>query len=197
LRKLFILIALMATLPGCALFRSEGVVQAPMLSAAKQSLYALKTWRMEGRIGVQTAEDAWQANLFWEHDPHQDRLRVSGPLSQGMISIVLQKDLIYIDEGDGATQLSRDPDALLRDRLGFAVPLSSLRYWILGVPDSGQAYTPVYGGDGALSGFRQAGWAIRMDRFMNVGNHVVPQKMQVQGSGVKLKIIADTWDIKG
>jgi outer membrane lipoprotein LolB len=195
LHRFFVLIVLMASLPSCALFRSEGA-RAP-LSDAKQSLYALKTWRMEGRIGVQTAEDAWQANLFWDHEPTQDRLRLSGPLSQGMISIVLQKDLIYVNEGDGVTQLSRDPDALLRERLGFAVPLSSLRYWILGVPDSERVYTPVYGSDGALSGFQQAGWAVRMDRFMNVENHVVPQKMQVQGSGVKLKIIADTWDIKG
>lgn len=185
-----------ALLPGCALFRAEQPVP-PVSGEATQALYALKVWRLEGRIGVQTAEDAWQANLFWDHEANQDRLRVSGPLSQGMVSIVVQKDLIYINEGNGVTELSRDPDAILRQRLGFAVPLGSLRYWVLGVPDPERAYTPVPSGDGAPSGFQQSGWTVRVDRFMNAGNHRLPQKLLVQGAGVKLKIIGDNWEIKG
>ncbi len=188
---------LLATLmPGCALFREEAVL-APASAEARQSLYALTNWRMEGRIGAQTAEDSWHANLFWEHDSTQDRLRVSGPLSQGMISIVLQKDLIYINEGHGVTQLSNDPDAMLRERLGFAVPLASLRYWILGVPDPNMESAVIPAEGNSPGGFQQSGWVVRMDNYMNAGNHAMPRKMRVQGSGVKLKIIADNWEIKG
>ena len=187
---------LLASVSGCALFRG-GTAPAPFLTQANQALYRLDSWRMEGRIGVQTAGDAWQANLFWDHDTAQDRLRLSGPLSQGMVSIVVQKDLIYINEGKGRTELSRRPDALLRDRLGFSVPLSSLRYWILGLPDPQLGYTPLLGDGGSPAGFLQSGWTIRLDRFTTAGTRVVPQKMSVQGSGVKLKILADTWEIKG
>jgi outer membrane lipoprotein LolB len=186
--------AFAALLPGCALFRTE-TVRPPVLAEAKQSLYALKAWRMEGRIGVQTSEDAWQANLFWDHDAAQDRLRVSGPLSQGMVSIIVQKDLIYINEGNGVTELSRNPDAKLRERLGFAVPLSSLRYWMLGIPAPGLPYDPIREGDDSPSGFRQSGWAIRVERFINVGSRTLPQKMLVEGSGVRLKIVTDNWEI--
>jgi outer membrane lipoprotein LolB len=189
-----LLLCLVAGLNGCALFREE---KAPPLAEARQSLYALKVWRMEGRIGVQTAEDAWQANLYWEHEPDQDRLRVSGPLSQGMISIVLQKDLIYVNEGHGTPRLSHDPEAMLKQRLGFAVPLSSLRYWVLGLPDPKQAHTPVPGDGGSSGGFRQSGWTVRMDRYGEAEGRSVPQKLRVQGNGVKLKIIADSWEIKG
>lgn len=194
--RLGVPLLMVALLPGCALFREANPLP-PVSSAAKQALYTLQSWRMDGRIGVQTTADAWQANLFWEHDPDQDRLRITGPLSQGMVSIVLQKDLIYINEGHGETRLSRDPDALLRERLGFAVPLSSLRYWMLGVPDPALAYTPVRGETGGPEGFQQSGWAVQLDRYMDAGSHAVPQKLRVQGSGVKLKIIADHWEIKG
>lgn len=194
--RFFCLLMFVAWLPGCALFRAEPPGP-PMSDEATQALYALKSWRLEGRLGVQTAEDAWQANLFWEHEAGQDRLRVSGPLSQGMVSIVVQKDLIYVNEGNGVTELSRDPEAMLRQRLGFAVPLGSLRYWILGVPDPERAYAAVPGGKGEPDGFRQAGWTVRVDRFMEVGTRWLPQKLLVQGAGVKLKIIGDNWEIKG
>jgi outer membrane lipoprotein LolB len=189
------LVLLLMALPGCAPFK--GGPEAPLLSDAQQSLYALKTWKVEGRIGVQAAQDAWQADLYWEHEPAQDRLRLSGPLSQGMVSIVLQKGLIYINEGQGVSRLSHDPDALLRERLGFTVPLPSLRYWMLGVPDPGQEYTLLPGEGGAPPGFRQAGWAVRMDHYANVGNVVLPQKLGIQGDKVRLKIIADHWEIGG
>lgn len=182
-------------LSACALFRQENDRVA--LTGVQQSLYTLKSWRMDGRIGVKTDARAWQANLFWEHDSVQDRVRVSGPFSQGLLSIVIQKDLILINMGDGRTELSHDPEVLLRENLGFFVPLSSLRYWILGIPDPGLPYTSVYGNDGSWGGFQQLGWSIVLDQRLDIGARILPKRMFVQGSGVRLKIIADNWDIEG
>jgi outer membrane lipoprotein LolB len=192
----FLVFVLVASLTGCAVFKKEPPRPA-LAPKAEEKNYDLKVWQLEGRIGVQTANDAWQANLFWEHDAEQDRLRVSGPFSQGMVSIILQKDLIYVNEGDGVTELSRDPDAMLKDRLGFAVPLSSLRYWIVGLPDPNETHTPVYGESGSLLGFRQSGWTLQFQNYMNVGDRVMPQKIAIQGPDVRLKLIADSWRVKG
>jgi outer membrane lipoprotein LolB len=196
LSKFFLVVVLGGCLAGCAFFQRQPE-QLSSLSGSEQALYALKAWRLEGRVGVQTAKDAWHANLFWEHEADQDRLRISGPLNQGMLSIVVQKDLIYLNEGNGIGEMSRDPEALLKRRLGFAVPLSSLRYWILGLPDPAIAFVPSYDEKGGLTGFRQLGWLLGLDRFMKVGARVLPQKMLIQGSEVKLKLIADSWEIRG
>lgn len=178
---------LWALLPGCT---TVNTVSEPVVLPDTPA--SIQNWSMDGRIGVQAAEKAWQANLYWEHDPSQDRLRISGPLSQGLVSIVVQKDLIYVNEGNGVTSLSRDPDAMLRQRLGFAVPLSSLRYWVLGVPDPDKAAQTV----GDAQGFQQAGWRIVPDKLASVDGWMLPQKLSVQGAGVKLKILADTWDLR-
>lgn len=156
---------------------------------------SIRAWSVDGRIGVQTADKAWQANLYWEHDPAQDRLRISGPLSQGLVSIVVQKDLIFVNEGNGVTQLSRDPDTMLRQRLGFAVPLTSLRYWMLGVPDPDQSSRPIPGGEDG-NGFQQVGWRIYPDALASVDGWMLPRKLRAQGAGVKLKILADDWQLK-
>jgi len=112
--------------------------------------------------------------------------------NQGLVSIVVQKDLIYVNEGDGVTTLSRDPDAMLRQRLGFAIPLTSLRYWVLGVSDPDEASVSL-----SKAGFRQLGWEVVVDELTPVSGWNLPQKLRVQGAGVRLKILADTWDVKG
>ena len=177
------LLWLFLMLAGCASVQEQSKIQAPS---------SIRSWSMDGRIGVQSSEGAWQANLYWEHDPAQDRLRISGPLNQGLVSIVVQKDLIYVNEGDGVTTLSHDPDAMLRQRLGFAIPLASLRYWVLGVSDPEKASISL-----SEAGFRQLGWEVLVDELTPVSGWNLPQKLRVQGAGVRLKILADTWDVKG
>jgi len=182
-------------LNGCALFLKEPAV--PGVSQAQQRIYGLSSWRLEGRIGVQTAKDAWHANLFWEHEGRQDRLRISGPFSQGAVSIILQDDLIYINEGHGVVESSREPDVMLKQRLGFAVPLASLRYWVMGVPSPVAEHAAERDSSGRIRGFRHLGWLLSFDRFVNVRDLVLPQKMTIQGHEVKLKLIADEWVIRG
>ena len=163
--------------------------------AMQQRLYGLDLWRLQGRIAVQTPKDAWSANLFWDHDAHQDRLRISGPFNQGGVSIVLQDDLILIDDGKGATVTSPDPESLLQERLGFAVPLHSLRYWVLGVPSPDTEFSLGKTGDGDEHGFRQQGWDLAYQRFTSVGEVVLPEKATIRGEEVKLKLIASEWVI--
>ena len=186
-----LLLCLATLLYGCATLKDEVASVNAVETPAE-----LKSWRMDGRIGVQARDTAWQANLNWDHEATQDRLRISGPFSQGVVSIIVQKDLIYLNEGNGVTELSRDPDAMLRKRLGFTVPLSSLRYWILGAPDPAMPSIPVAGAAGAPAGFRQAGWRITPDKLASIEGWMLPQKLRADGAGVKLKILADNWEIR-
>lgn len=196
MRTIALVLGLLILVGGCATTRVEtGTRSEP--AADQQALYALRAWRMEGRIAITTATETRQGSLFWEHDQDQDRLRISGPFNQGAVSIVLQKDLIYINRGDGQTELSREPDALLRERLGVSIPLDNLRFWILGLPAPLKAYQQLPAGPSTGSGFRQSGWAIYAERSNQVGSLRLPQKLRVEGVDVILKIVADDWTIRG
>jgi outer membrane lipoprotein LolB len=159
-------------------------------------LAGLARWRLEGRIAVQTPDDAWQASLAWDHEGRQDRLLVSGPLNQGTVSIVLQDDLILINEGNGNERISRDPDALMKEKLGFSIPLQSLRYWVLGISAPGEASEEldVYP-DGRLKHLKQAEWSLDYERYRDWDRFVLPQKVLIQGRSLKLKLFADEWTV--
>jgi outer membrane lipoprotein LolB len=185
-----IVLSMAAGLQGCVR------VQTRPLSGDVADLAGLERWRLEGRVAVQTPDDAWQASLTWDHDGRQDRLWVSGPLNQGTVSIVLQDDLILINEGDGNERISRDPDALLKEKLGFSIPLRSLRYWVLGVSAPGEASeeTELYP-DGRLKHLKQAEWSLEYERYRDWGRFMLPQKVLIQGRSLKLKLFADEWII--
>ncbi|MDD5035240.1 MAG: lipoprotein insertase outer membrane protein LolB [Methylococcaceae bacterium] len=178
-------------LPGCASQLEGG---APPVT--QERLYRLSDWKLEGRLAVQSPGEAWSANLHWEHGRGQERLLISGPFSQGAVSIILQDDLIYINEGNGVVSSSRDADALLQAKLGFSVPLHSLRYWVLGLPEPNADFVAQREPSEGKKGFSQSGWALAYERFIRVHDWVLPGKITALGGGLKLKLIADEWLIK-
>lgn len=152
-------------------------------------------WAMEGRLGVHAGKNAWQANLNWEHDHEQDRLRISGPLSQGLISIIVQKDLIYVNEGDGKTELSRNPAELLRQRLGFYVPLESLRFWIMGAANPNLSNKDLGGDSTRIGGFDQEGWIVEVIQQERENGWSLPAKLKISRGEIQLKIVVDRWSV--
>jgi len=183
-----------AGLSGCAAWPGKAVT--PAVAQSRQGLYQLQAWKLEGRIGAKVGDEGWSANLFWEHEGGQDRLRIAGPFSQGAVSIIVQSDLVYVNEGKGVVTLSREPDDWLKKRLGFTVPLRSLRYWVLGLPAPDAEYKAVLDAAGGLAGFEQQGWAVAFDGFGSAGGFVLPKKMSVRGGAATLKLIADEWILK-
>ncbi|MFM8332796.1 MAG: lipoprotein insertase outer membrane protein LolB [Candidatus Methylumidiphilus sp.] len=174
-------------LSGCAWLPDKPV--APPAQASWQKLYQIPAWKLEGRIAAKMGQEGWNANLSWEHEDGQERLRIFGPFNQGAVSILVQSDAVIVNDGGGEVLSLRDPDAWMKERLGFTVPLRSLRYWVLGLPDPGGEYKAA--GDG--SGFEQQAWVLAVERFEAIGDWVLPKKMALRGDAVTLKLIVDEW----
>ncbi|NJD06742.1 MAG: outer membrane lipoprotein LolB [Methylococcaceae bacterium] len=189
LRRLGVILSVATVLAGC----TTTPKQLPSAEAGGEQarLYALPYWKAEGRMGIQANGQAWNANLFWEHDRDQDRLRLSGPFNQGVVSIILQDDLILINEGNGVTETTTDVDAALTKRLGFTVPVTSLRYWMLGIPSPQGEFTR--NDSGTARQLVQHGWIMDFDRYTPFAGAMVPGKSAIRGKGVKLKVVVDNW----
>lgn len=183
-----------SSLTGCAPFMGWAV--APRLTEVQRQLYSVNAWKLEGRIAVKAGDEGWNANLFWEHEGGQDRLRIYGPFSQGAVSIIVQSDLVYINEGNGVVTRSSDPDDLLKKKLGFAVPLRSLRYWVLGLPAPDIDYQAKVDAEGGFTGFEQQAWVLGFENFEKVANFIMPQKITILGNVVRLKLVVDEFVIK-
>ena len=153
----------------------------------RESLYNLEQWSFEGRLGLTGIKDSWQANINWQHRSSNEEIRLSGPLGQGATIIKLTGTLVTIDRGNDKIQTSLEPEAFISQQLGMFVPVRSLRYWVIGVPEPGSPYVE------AGLGFRQAGWLIEYKQMQRVNVQNMPRRITVTNEKVKLKIMIDQW----
>lgn len=152
--------------------------------------YELEHWSFEGRLALTGKNDSWSANISWEHSPEEEKIRLSGPLGQGAVVISLTGNVVTIDRGGDDVQSSTQPEEFINQQLGMFVPVRSLRYWVVGLPEPSRSYkdTDV--------GFDQAGWLSEYKQMQLVGDGAMPHKMMVMNKQVKLKLIIDHWALQ-
>jgi outer membrane lipoprotein LolB len=154
---------------------------------AREHLYQLERWTFEGRLALTGKNDSWSASINWGHRPDDEKIKLSGPLGQGATVIQLTGDVVTIDRGDGQAQSSTQPEEFINQQLGMFVPVHSLRYWVVGLPEPTSAFVET------AAGFKQAGWFIEYKQMQPVDNQSMPRKITVTNERVKLKLIIDQW----
>jgi outer membrane lipoprotein LolB len=152
-------------------------------------LYNLERWSFDGRLALTGQNDSWSANISWEHSPEAEKIKLSGPLGQGTVVISLKGNVVTIDRGGDDVQTSAQPEEFINQQLGMFVPVRSLRYWVVGLPEPSGAYKDTE------SGFNQSGWLNEYKQMQPVDNGTMPLKMMVMNKQVKLKLIIDHWVI--
>jgi outer membrane lipoprotein LolB len=107
-------------------------------------------------------------------------------------------------DGEGATLLlgngerRRDPDPaqLLYDELGWWIPVESLRYWALGLPDPALPATWSLDTYGRLASLTQNGWEVRFEAYQVAGTLDLPQKVTITSRDAEVRVIARRWTIE-
>lgn len=181
-------LVLVAPLTGCSLFTPAP----PEISYSKklnQDLYRLEPWSLDGRVALTGVEDSWTADLAWAHRHDDEQIKLSGPLGQGAMKIHLSGNRVTVAQGDDKVESSDDPEGFVNQRLGLFVPVTSLRYWVLGLPEPGLDF------EETDKGFRQSGWTIVFQSMQPVGQLLLPRKMSVTNDRVKLKLIINQWTL--
>ncbi|MDF1581959.1 MAG: lipoprotein insertase outer membrane protein LolB [Methyloprofundus sp.] len=149
----------------------------------------LPVWVMDGRLLI-TGQDVITANINWQHAPAIDKLKLAGTLGLGAIYIELNDRGILIDKGYGDKQASRQVDAFIAEQIGFIVPITALRQWVVGVP---LVDAPVVWFD---DGFEQLGWQITYGSFMSTQVGKMPHKLKIAKDKINLKLVVDKWEFE-
>lgn len=157
--------------------------------AARAHLYDINEWHLEGRLAISAPKDSWSANIEWNHLPDSETIKLTGPLGQGAVVIELADGIVKIDRGGGNVQTSNQPEQFINQQLGLFVPLQSLSYWAVGLPE------PEIDFQGTADGFVQDGWLVAYKELQKSGKETMPHKMAVSNQHVKLKLIIDQWDL--
>jgi outer membrane lipoprotein LolB len=181
-----------ALLASCRTVPPQAPVSEPW-PARRAQLQAQEHFELKGRVAVAAAGEGFNARLRWVQDGQQARLSLEGPLGAGGVQIVADGASFTVVNSRGERLDSEAARAELTSRLGFEPPLTSFRYWMLGVPDPAQPATEVLDAEQQLTRLEQGGWQIEYTGYMPFMNQSLPSRVTLERAGVRVRLVVDSW----
>ena len=74
-----------------------------------------------------------------------------------------------------------DVETDLKIRYGWTLPVTSLRYWALGIPDPATTSVLEFGDDGLPSVILQRGWTVKFNEYREGGGQSMPRRISAVG----------------
>ncbi|MCH9673938.1 MAG: lipoprotein insertase outer membrane protein LolB [Gammaproteobacteria bacterium] len=163
--------------------------------ARQQLLEEVDEWSAVGRIAISSRAESWSASIRWQQKGDSYQIDLSGPFGQGAARIVGRAGLVELHAADGTVRRARSAEGLLQREIGWRVPLSGFRYWVLGrsAPELGPANERI-DAYGRLEELEQAGWTTRYESYDDA-TLAMPNRLVVSSNGVEAKLIVKRWTL--
>ena len=185
-------VALLA-LSACATQKGVDLPDLSQWESREAILGQLDQWQFNGRIAVKTNDDGFNGKLRWVQDEDMFSATVSGPLGIGSVRIQGDAEGVEITDKDGAVTVLRDVETELYYRYGWTIPVESLRYWVLGIPDPRVPAETELDDIDHLKRLEQRGWGVDFDRYREAGGQQMPARLVAVSSETTVRLIIDKW----
>jgi len=145
---------------------------------------------MRARLGVVKGDEAWSVTLIWQQNGDQFQMQLIAPLGQGTTTLKGTAAFVQAYYPDGQSALYQNPEQVFTEALGVAVPIDSLRYWVLGRVDQRSPAKVVKNSQGRLEEIIQDGWEVSYLRYSEQG---LPSKIVAENGSIEVKLIIKDW----
>ena len=167
-----------------------------VLAAEHQKrLSALEHWAVKGRIGLIHGEEGWHAGLSWAQQGAAFEIDLDGPVGQAALRMIGDDQLITLFLPDEAPMSADTPERLVRDKLGWELPVSGMRWWIKGQPQPDANSVNTLDESGRLQDIKQTDWRVRFLEYQTVDGIDLPRKMRIEHRELTIKLVLHEWTL--
>jgi outer membrane lipoprotein LolB len=188
-----LLLALAALLAACAAPKSALLPDLGDWDRRTAVLAGLDTWEFSGRIAVRTGDDGFNGKLRYRHRGGGFQATLSGPLGAGTVRIEGDGPRVVLTDTDGQRVEMLDAELELRQRYGWTIPVASLRYWALGIPDPAAPAETRLNEGGQLQSLVQRAWSVNVSRYRDGGGQLMPSRLSAENSDTRVRLVIDRW----
>jgi len=185
--RFYSLALLLLLLGGCATAPTTSVSQRPAQPE-------LAPFAFNGRVATKHNGERTSAGVRWTHRGAEDEILLLAPLGQTVARIYSDAHGVLL-EASGKKYFELDAETLTERVLGWHLPLSGLRYWVLALPAAGTEAVIERAENGQLTLLRQDGWAINYTRYAAETPDSLPLRMTLQRDGMEMQLLIDEWEI--
>ena len=187
--------AILLGLAGCAGPAVKPADRQLAWQARQQSLEQLTGWRMSGRVSIVRGSESWHLNVRWRQADDSYDIFLSGPFGAGQARLTGEADRVVLYDADQQVYSASSPERLLYDHTGIFMPVSGLRYWVLGLPDPGKNHDSELALDdyGRLTELQQRDWRVSLGDYVEVDNLQLPERLEIRRDDVTVRLVVDDW----
>ena len=188
-----VLLSLIALISACAGPRSIELPELTDWESRQEILASVDEWEFAGRIGVSAGDEGFNGQLRWRQDGVVFRARISGPIGVGTMFVNGDRRELTLTDRNGVVTELQDAEVELRQMYGWTIPVTSLRFWALGIPDPASPAETEFGDDGQLTKLRQRNWLVDFTKYGDGGGQSLPRRLSAVNADVKVRLVIDNW----
>ena len=178
---------------GCAAPSSALLPEIDDWDTRENVLAGLDEWEFRGRIAVKTELDGFNGKLRWVQSEDEFSATASGPLGAGAVRIEGDGNTVILTDKDGVRSELEDAELEFHYRYGWTIPITSLRYWALGIPDPSAPAETELNDAGQLESLTQRDWSVSFTRYADGGGQLMPKVLTAENSNTRVRLIIDHW----
>jgi outer membrane lipoprotein LolB len=163
----------------------------------QQQLSTLIDWQFRGDILLKMPQRKLSANVYWQQQSDAYHLVLFGPFGVGAVSLEGQPGKVSLKDSQGKKYSAQTPEALMQEQLGWSLPVSSLYYWVRGLPAPGPITGVHHDAYHRIDMLEQQGWLIHYTAYQRVQALELPQEITFTRDQVfmDLTIESNSWQI--
>jgi len=192
-RRVILPLAAVLLVAGCAAPKSALLPDISAWDSRTTVLASLESWEFSGRIGVRTGDDGFNGKLRYAQRNEGFEATVSGPLGIGTVRLEGDDHSIVLTDKDGVRTELQDAELELRYRYGWTIPVASLRYWALGIPDPAEPAATALNDNGQLETLTQRNWSVNISRYGDGGGQLMPSRLTAENYDTRVRLVIDHW----
>jgi outer membrane lipoprotein LolB len=120
-------------------------------------------------------------------------LLLRAPLGVGGARVHFDGAGLQVIAADGTRSEGEDAQAQLVKVLGFDPPLTSLRYWLLGVPDPSATAVESLDSTARLTQLQQGDWQVVYGEYERSGGQWLPRQLSLRRGPLRMKLHISQW----
>ena len=191
-----IVAVLLLMLGACAAPRGVALPELSDWETRTRVLAGLPDWEFKGRIGVSSEGDGFNGKLRYAQNDDRFRASVSGPLGFGTVRIEGDDRHVTVTDKNGEEWLLSDPEVDLAVMYGWTIPVTSLRYWALGIPDPDVFADTEFNEAGQLASLEQGHWQVTISQYREGGGQLMPRRLSAVSGQNKVRLVIDNWTFR-
>jgi len=161
------------------------------------TLSNIENWDLDAMIAIRNnaKNDAGSASMKWQQVRNNYNISLFGPLGTNSVKLTGRPGRVTMETANGQRSNAATPEMLLTEKTGWNIPVSSLYYWVRGIPVPNMPAQKKYDNYNHLISLQQQGWRIQYLNYTNVKQIDMPTKIFLSDSNLSVKIIINQWQI--